>query len=81
MIVVVIIRGGATVTVAVKASGSGTTAEVTMPPKVKVTVALCATMRLGISATAKRMAVEYENILAISWNGCGWTILHHLIVL
>lgn len=68
MMVVVIICGGPTVMMLVTASGSCTTAVVTMPPKVRVMVVLCATMRLGNSATAKRVAVEMENILQISCN-------------
>lgn len=46
-------------------SGSCTTAVVTTPPKVRVMVVLSATMRLGRSATAKRAAVESDNILNV----------------
>lgn len=63
MMVVVIICGGPTVTVARMGSGSCTTAVVTIPAKVKVMVVLSATMRLGRSATARRVAVERNNIL------------------
>lgn len=62
-IVVVIICGGPTVMIFVTGSGSCTTAVVTMPPKVRVMVVLCATTRLGSSATAKRVAEEIDNIL------------------
>lgn len=62
-IVVVIICGGPTVTILVYGSGSCTTAVVTTPPKVRVMVVLAAAMRLGSSATAKRVAVEVDNIL------------------
>lgn len=56
MIVVVIICGGPTVSI--WGLGSCTTAVVSMPAKVKVMVVLCAAMRLGTSAKAKRVAVN-----------------------
>lgn len=67
--VVVMIWGGPTVTILVYGSGSGTTTVVTTPPKVRVMVVLSATMRLGSSATAKRVAVEMDNILESGWTG------------
>lgn len=58
MVVVTICGGPLMVT----GSGSRTTAVVTMPPKVRVMVVLCATMRLGNSATAKRAAEVMDRI-------------------
>ncbi len=63
--VVVMSRGGATVTMVCNGSGCWTTAVVTMSPNVTMTV--CAAMRLGASAQAKRVAEENKNILS----GCG----------